>query len=55
MKQNITLDETAIKTVECILNDGDRAEVMPAKDGIKIFRMRREFVKTDRKEERSKC
>ena len=33
-----------IKTIEAILSKGDRAEVIPTKDGVKVVRIRREPV-----------
>lgn len=35
-----------IKTIETILAKGDRVELIPTKDGVKIVRIRREPVKT---------
>ena len=34
-----------IKAIEAILSRGDRAEVIPTKDGVKVVRIRREPVK----------
>lgn len=34
-----------IKVIEAILEKGDRAEVIPTKDGVKVVRIRREPVK----------
>ena len=34
-----------IKAIETILSKGDRAEVIPTKDGVKVGRIRREPVK----------
>lgn len=34
-----------IKAIEAILSKGDRAEVIPTKDGVKVVRIRREPVK----------
>ena len=34
-----------IKAIEAILSKGDRAEVIPTKDGVKVVRIRRETVK----------
>ena len=33
-----------IKAIEAILSKGDRAEVIPTKDGVKVVRIRRENV-----------
>ena len=40
------LSEAQIRAIEATLAKGDRAEVVPVKDGIKILRARREEVKT---------
>lgn len=34
-----------IKAIETIISKGDRAEVIPTKDGVKVVRIRREPVK----------
>ncbi len=34
-----------IKAIESILARGDRAEVIPTKEGVKVVRIRREVVK----------
>lgn len=34
-----------IQAIEAILSKGDRAEVIPTKDGVKVVRIRREPVK----------
>lgn len=34
-----------IKAIEAVLSKGDRAEVIPTKDGVKVVRIRREPVK----------
>ena len=34
-----------LQTVDRVLSKGDRAEVVPGKDGIKVLRVRRETVK----------
>lgn len=39
------MDDKTIKTIEAILAKGDRAELIPTKDGIKVIRIRRESVK----------
>lgn len=41
---NLNLSE--IKAVESILSKGERAELIPVKDGVKIIRVRREEVRT---------
>lgn len=42
--RHIVKPET-IKAIESILSKGDRAEVIPTKDGVKVVRIRREPVK----------
>lgn len=36
-----------IKAIEAILVKGDRVELIPTKDGVKIVRIRREPIKTE--------
>lgn len=39
------VDEKTIKTAESVLAKGDRVELIPVKDGVKVVRVRREEVK----------
>lgn len=39
------MDEKTIKAAESILSKGDRVELIPVKDGVKVVRVRREEVK----------
>ena len=39
------IDASALSTIEAILRNGDRVEIIPVKDGVKIVRIRREVVK----------
>lgn len=39
------LTEKDIKSAEAILAKGDRMELIPVKDGAKVFRIKREEVK----------
>lgn len=39
------MDEKTIKAVETILSRGDRVELIPVKDGVKVVRVRRDEVK----------
>lgn len=41
------MDEKTIKAAETILSRGDRVELIPVKDGVKVVRVRREEVKKD--------
>ena len=39
------IDAAALSAIEAILRKGDRVEIIPVKDGVKIVRIRREVVK----------
>lgn len=39
------MDEKTIKAVESVLARGERVELIPVKDGVKVVRVRREEVK----------
>ena len=39
------MDDKTIKAAETILQKGDRVELIPVKDGVKVVRVRREEVK----------
>lgn len=39
------IDEKTIKAAETVLQKGDRVELIPVKDGVKVVRVRREEVK----------
>lgn len=41
------MDEKTIKAIESVLAKGDRVELIPAKDGIKIIHIKREVVKNE--------
>lgn len=41
-KRNLTVE--TIKAIETVLSKGDRVEVVPVKDGIKVLRVKRETV-----------
>lgn len=43
MDELITLEK--IKSIESVLAKGDRVELIPVKDGVKVVRVRREEVK----------
>lgn len=40
-----TVKPETIKAIESILSKGDRAEVIPTKEGVKVVRIRRDPVK----------
>lgn len=39
------IDEKQIKAIEAVLAKGDRLELIPVKDGVKIIHIKREEVK----------
>lgn len=39
------IDATTIKAIESVLSKGDRVEVIPVKDGVKVMRIKRVEVK----------
>lgn len=39
------MTDAQVKAIEAILRKGDRVEIIPVKDGVKIVRIRREVVK----------
>lgn len=44
----VKLDEKTIREIEAILGKGQRVEIIPVKDGIRIFKIiRREEVKVN--------
>lgn len=38
------IDAQTIKAIESVISKGDRAEVVPVKDGVKVLRVKRETV-----------
>lgn len=40
------MENKTIKAVESILSRGERVELIPVKDGVKVVRVRREEVKS---------
>lgn len=51
-RQTVNLTPTAIKAIESILSKGDRAEVIPTKEGPKVTRTVREVAYDPKKETR---
>lgn len=49
------MDEKTWAVIKAILEKGDRVELIPVKDGIKIIHIKREIAKSEREKERSKC
>ncbi len=41
------IDEKIVKAAESVLAKGDRVELIPVKDGVKVVRVRREEVKAN--------
>lgn len=39
------MDEKSIAIIKSILDKGDRVEIIPVKDGVKIMRIRRQEIK----------
>lgn len=39
------MNKETIKNIESILSNGDRVELIPVRDGIKVVRVRREEIK----------
>ena len=39
------IGENSVQEIESILRNGDRVEIIPVKDGVKIVRIRREVLK----------
>lgn len=47
-----TLTKSGIADIERVLSKGNRVELIPVKDGIKIIMVKRETVSTDEKEKK---
>ena len=41
------MDEQTIKAIETVLAKGDRVELIPVKDGIKVIHIKRKEVKSE--------
>ena len=41
------MDEKTIKAIETVLSKGDRVELIPVKDGIKVIHIKRKEVKSE--------
>ena len=39
------IGENSVQEIESILRNGDRAEIIPVKDGVRVVRVKRETVK----------
>lgn len=40
-----SIDGAALEAIEAILRKGDRVEIIPVKDGVRVVRVKRETVK----------
>lgn len=47
---NPQIDPATIKAIESVIAKGDRAEVIPVKDGVKVLKVHREEVKCNEKQ-----
>ena len=45
--QELLLSEKTIKAIETVLAKGDRVELIPVKDGIKVIHIKRKEVKSE--------
>ena len=45
--REIKMDEKTIKAIETVLAKGDRVELIPVKDGIKVIHIKRKEVKSE--------
>lgn len=45
MQQKQLLTEKDIKSVEAVLSKGDRVELIPVKEGVKVIKIKREEIK----------
>ena len=52
MAEQIRLSAEQIRAIEAVLNSGSRAELIPVRGGVRIFRQRRDEVKIPSSENR---
>ena len=45
MKNPVKLSDKEIKAIEATLAKGERVEIIPVKDGVKVVRVRRDEIK----------
>lgn len=43
----INMDEKTIEAIKSVLAKGDRVELIPVKDGVKVIQVRRKEIKTN--------
>ena len=48
MEKAVKLEQSEIAAIERTLAKGDRVEIIPVKDGVKVVRVKREEVKNER-------
>lgn len=41
----MTMTDTQVKAIEAVLSKGDRVELIPVKDGVKVIQVNRKEVK----------
>lgn len=46
MNPGVQINSSIIKAIESVLAKGDRAEVIPVKDGVRVMRVKREEIKS---------
>lgn len=44
MKQEYKLTPEQVNAIESVVNKGDRVEIIPVRDGLKIMKVRRETI-----------
>lgn len=47
-KESVRIDEKAIRTMEHVLSHGDRVELIPVKNGVKVIQVQRKEIKENR-------
>lgn len=52
LEKMIKIDARTIKAIEFILSNGDRVELIPVKDGVKVMMVRRQMVDYEGNKER---
>lgn len=43
------MDEKTVRAIDSILSKGDRAEVVPVKDGIKVIHIKRKVIAEEKR------
>ena len=47
-KESVRIGEKAIRTMEHVLSHGDRVELIPVKNGVKVIQVQRKEIKENR-------